>query len=245
MKIALCKLTLACLALAWVVVEGGDAQAAVPLVAEPLVPWQQVAAKGKKAAVIEDDEDLEVTAPAPKTAKPAPAKKAKATADADEEESPSAKSKGKPKSKAKQKAEAPRDITTVNREFTDYLKYGAKAFIPFLVLTDAPYAPEVRQGLFVMGLVAPCLTPFGSYIWMPRMLYGNPPPSPANTTALRLGIMATLLWWAPGVGCIFYWVPIVGWVTAIVVGYIQQRIQYAVLPRAINLAYSDAFGGPR
>ena len=39
-------------------------------------------------------------------------------------------------------------------------------------------------------------------------------------------------------------VPIVGWLTAFVTFLVQSRLQGAVFPSAINLAYSDALGGP-
>lgn len=210
-------------AVVWFGVDETPAQAAVPLVADNGLEWARVA--NKKTPVREDDEEARPAASSANTwdmdeAEPAPA--------------PNRKRRSRPAD----------ENLPVGRTLLEYLQYGMKVLVPFLVFTDEPYAAPVAQGTFVVGLVGPFVAPCCGYLWLPRIVYGTPPGGSARSAAVQLGFLATVMAWLPGLGCFCYPVPLVGWIGAFIISTIQYRIQAHVLPRAINLAYSDAYGGP-
>jgi hypothetical protein len=116
----------------------------------------------------------------------------------------------------------------------DYIKDSFPLEMPNL-------SDDVEDQKVLYWILGSLLAGVGGHIWMPLILWGDCPSNDARQSALILGIVATALFWFPGVvpflfPFIYLWglgliAFLVWW--ALVDGYL--------MPKAILLAYSDAY----
>ncbi|MBI5493545.1 MAG: hypothetical protein HY904_00875 [Deltaproteobacteria bacterium] len=103
------------------------------------------------------------------------------------------------------------------------------------------WSEEVEDNLVVTWILGALFSGLGGHIWAPMIFYKDVPDNGAKKNAMILGIIATVLYWIPGVfplliPGIYFWT-IGFWLFLLWVGIVECFI----MPRAVAMATSDAY----
>ncbi len=132
---------------------------------------------------------------------------------------------------------------------------GEKGWFEYLKMAltfdDSEVSEQVQDGRVVEHLVGGLLANFGGHLWGPKVFYKDAPEEVPGATVL--GIVSIILGWLPfafWIGYLFAVIPVLGWAIAFlcflafwVALAVDLAFNFWFIPRALQFAYSDAYGG--
>ncbi len=128
-----------------------------------------------------------------------------------------------------------------DRGVMDYLKAA-------ITFSDWEVTPEVEDNKIGSWILGALFATYGGHIWAPMVFFKDVPKNKARTNAMILGVLGIF---TPAIMCGAFVllpcaiVPILGWLVYfgafITLGAISAIMNWYVIPKAITLAYSDAY----